>query len=90
MKRKKKAPYRSLQDWMERTRTSTTKLAEMSGLTQSHLSYILTGGRRCSIEKALKLSEITGVPVQKLVVWGRVAPQAKPEPAFKSDPVEQA
>jgi plasmid maintenance system antidote protein VapI len=86
MKRTKKRPYRSLQDWMERTRTSQTKLARLSGITQSHLSYLLTGSRRCSIQKALVLSRITGVPVEKLVKWEADDSPAKSEQTFKSDP----
>ena len=82
-RRTKRRPYRSLQDWMERTRTNQTKLAELSGMTQSHLSYILTGARRCSIQNALKLSAITGVPVEKLVEWGRTDTPSTSEQSFK-------
>lgn len=84
MKRRTKRPYKSLQDWMERTRTNQTQLAAMTGISQSHLSYILTGGKQCSLKLALLLSEVTGVPVQNLAKWKRVAPPAKSEQSFKS------
>lgn len=64
--------YASLQDWMERTGTNTTELARRAGMTKSHLSMILKGSRRCSLEKALLLSKITGVPVEKLKEWPKV------------------
>jgi transcriptional regulator with XRE-family HTH domain len=62
---------------MQRTHTNQVTLARLAGLTQSHLSYILTGGRRCSLDKALRLSAITGVPIQQLVPWN-TTPQWKP------------
>jgi plasmid maintenance system antidote protein VapI len=70
MSRKKK-PYISLQDWMERTGTTADRLAQLSGLDRTHLSKILSGSRRCSLDKALRLEELTGVPVRTLVDWSR-------------------
>jgi transcriptional regulator with XRE-family HTH domain len=64
--------YKSLQDWMERTGTNQTELARRAGLTKSHLSMILKGSRRCSLRHALTLSELTGVPVEKLTKWPKV------------------
>lgn len=85
-RRTKKRPYKSLQDWMERTGSTQTKLAERSGIAQPILSKILTGGRMCSLENALKLSEATGVPVEKIANWKRrVARPAISEQPFKSD-----
>lgn len=65
-------PYKSLQDWMERTGTNQTELGRRAGITKSHLSMILKGSRRCSLAKALVLSRITGVPVEKLAAWPKV------------------
>lgn len=54
---------------MEATGTPIGRLAEFTGIERSHLSKILTGSRRCSYEKADKLSRVTGVPVENLVKW---------------------
>ena len=64
--------YTSLQDWMERTGTTQGELARRAGIPQSQLSQLLKGSRRCSIMKALALSKVTGVPVEKLVEWPKV------------------
>lgn len=78
-----KRPYESLQDWMERTGTSQTVLSKMSGVKPPHLSKILSRSRRPSLDKALRLAHVTGVPVEKLVEWKNV-PRLKPfEYSFK-------
>lgn len=65
--------YTSLQDWMERTGTTQAELARRVQMPQSQLSQLLKGSRRCSLFKALALSKVTGVPVEKLVEWPKVA-----------------
>lgn len=65
----KRRTYPSLQAWMEGTGTNGQKLAKLAGLDPTHLSMILSGSRRCSLEKALRLHEVTGVPVENLVRW---------------------
>jgi transcriptional regulator with XRE-family HTH domain len=64
--------YTSLQDWMERTGTTQAELARRAAMPQSQLSQLLKGSRRCSIVKALALSKVTGVPVEKLVEWPKI------------------
>lgn len=65
----KKRQYSSLHEWLDRTGTPQYVLAEKAGLTQGALSSLLRGSRRCSLMKAVKLEEITGVPVKNLVEW---------------------
>jgi transcriptional regulator with XRE-family HTH domain len=72
-----KRPYTSLQDWLERTGTSQVELSKLSGIKPPHLSKILSRSRRCSLEKALRLFYVTGVPVEKLVEWKGV-PKRQP------------
>lgn len=78
----KNRTYESLQDWMERTGANQAKLLRLVNertnvnLRKEHLSKILTGSRRCSIQKALALSMITGVPVERLTRWPSVAKEA--------------
>lgn len=57
---------------MERTGTTQVELARRAGIKTPHLSMILKGSRRCSIDKALTLARVTGVPVEKLVQWPKV------------------
>lgn len=76
---KKKAPriFDSLQDWMEKTGNNQACLREMLAercgikISHAHMSAVLTGRFRCSLGKAIALSAITGVPVEKLVEWPR-------------------
>lgn len=79
-----KRPYASLQDWLERTGTPQVTLARLAKISPAYLSRILSRSRRCSVEKALKLSSVTGVPVEKLVEWGKSRPPAIPEQSFKT------
>lgn len=64
--------YTSLQDWMERTGTTQAELARRVRMPESQLSQLLKGSRRCSLMRALALSKVTGVPVEKLVEWPKV------------------
>jgi plasmid maintenance system antidote protein VapI len=80
-----KRRYRSLQDWMERTGTNQTKLAKLAGLKTPHLSKILSRSRRCSLDKALRLSRVTGVPVETLVEWGKLPEKQGSEQPVKAE-----
>jgi plasmid maintenance system antidote protein VapI len=60
---------RPLHDWMERTKTKGVTLAERVGISQPHLSKILHRKRRCTEETVLRLSEVTGVPVENILRW---------------------
>jgi transcriptional regulator with XRE-family HTH domain len=66
---KARKTYPTVQAWMEATNTTGERLAELTGIDRSHLSKLLTGSRRCSYEKAARLSDVTGVPVENLVRW---------------------
>lgn len=67
----------TIQEWMERTGTNGTQLLEMlrqrgCPMSAGHLSNILKKSRRCSLVKAVVLSEITGVPVKNMIEWPQV------------------
>lgn len=66
---KKRRQYRSLHEWLDRTGTPQYVLARLTGISEPALSMLLRGSRRCSLVKALRLSEVTGVPVENLVDW---------------------
>jgi plasmid maintenance system antidote protein VapI len=73
---KRKRTYRSLHEWLDRTGTPQYVLARRAKITDSTLSMLLRGSRRCSLDVALRLGEITGVPVEKLVEWPKFQPTA--------------
>lgn len=69
-------PAKSVAEWLERTGTNITELARMVRakglpLTLGGLSNILRRSRPCRLAVAIALSDITGVPVQQLVAWGK-------------------
>ena len=74
-----KSPYTSLVDYMERTATTSARLREQANallrgsgkMSKSLFSMILRGSRRCSVEKAWALHQVTGVPMEELTRWPR-------------------
>jgi hypothetical protein len=66
---------RSLQEWMERTGTSSRRLIELvkaqtkRDISPTMMSFILRGSRRCSRMNALALHDVTGVPIATLTQW---------------------
>jgi len=69
-------PAKSAADWMERTGTNKTQMVKRIKargiyMTCGQLSNILMRARPCRLATAIAISEITGVPVQKLVAWGK-------------------
>jgi predicted transcriptional regulator len=81
----KKREYVSLQDWLERTGTPIQTLAKLAKMDRTHLSRVLSHSRRCSLVAAMRLHEVTGVPVEKLVEWKRCDPDAQIEHSFKNE-----
>lgn len=81
----RKRPYDSLQDWLERTGTPVQTLARLAGMDRTHLSRVLTHSRRCSLDAALRLHRVTGVPVENLVEWKKSELSAQSERAFNSE-----
>lgn len=70
---------RSLQEWMDRTGTSSRGLIALvkaetgRDISPTMMSFILRGSRRCSIENALALHAVTGVPIKTLKAWPKVS-----------------
>jgi hypothetical protein len=73
-----KQPYRTLHEFMEKTGTNATWLIKMveaeTGvrLSNSLISQILRGSRRCSRWNAFALHVVTGVPMEELLKWPRI------------------
>lgn len=68
MPRKQRA-YPTVQAWMAATGTNQVTLARKLGIKQPHLSNVLSKSRRCSLYLALKLSDLTNVPIENIVGW---------------------
>lgn len=65
MKRRK--AYPTLHAYLEETGTPQFQLAKKAGITQGHLSLILSGERTPSLPLALELAKIANIPVETLV-----------------------
>lgn len=78
---KRKHEYRSLHEWLDRTGTQQQTLARLIGIADSTLSMLLRGSRRCSLPLAMRISEVTGVPVEKLVEWPKFQPRRRSDHA---------
>ena len=63
----KRRRYGSLRQFMAQTRTSQADLAGRLGVTPSAVSYYVAGLRIPKPAVALKLSRITGVPLETLL-----------------------
>lgn len=74
---------RSLQEWMERHGVHARGLRHMvkaqtgRDISDTMMSFILRGSRRCSWVNAAALSEVTGVPVKVLTQWPKVSVDAQ-------------
>lgn len=70
---------RSLQEWMDRTGASSRRLIELvktdtgRDISPTMMSFILRGSRRCSLQNALVLHAVTGVPIKVLTQWPKVS-----------------
>jgi len=70
---------RSLQEWMERNNVTSRRLLELvkaeTGhvISESMLSFILRGSRRCSRFNAFAIHMVTKVPMDALTEWPRVS-----------------
>lgn len=65
--------YRTLADYFEQTRATHESLADELGLTRPYISMIASGARQPSLNVALRIQSLTGVPVESLVSRPQVA-----------------
>jgi len=54
---------------MVATGTNQRALAAKVGCKQSHLSNVLSKSRRCSLYLALRLMQVTNVPIENIAAW---------------------
>lgn len=65
-----KPRYRDLKAYLADTDTTQEALAERLGISQAHLSMIMSGQRKPSYDLALQIENTTGVPVRAIVGAG--------------------
>jgi transcriptional regulator with XRE-family HTH domain len=64
----------TLQEWMDKRKLNDAQVAaRVDGLSRSQVSRIRRGVSRPSPETALKLSQLTKIPPQKLIFAEQVA-----------------
>lgn len=60
-------PKGEVRAWMRRTRTNQERLAEALDLSATTICLVFKGQRHLSPEKAERLADLTGIPVEKLL-----------------------
>jgi len=63
----KKIPYSSLKEYMDRNKLSRRDLAKKLMITEAYLSYYFSGKRTFGAQTALRISKITGIPLENLI-----------------------
>jgi transcriptional regulator with XRE-family HTH domain len=63
----KKNSFDSLLEYMHRKNMSRRELSKKLGITESYLSYYFSGKRKFGAQTALRISDITGIPVENLI-----------------------
>ena len=61
--------FPTVQAWMDATGTNQQQLARELGISDAHLSNVLRRSRRCSLQLAVKLSQVTNVPIETIAAW---------------------
>jgi len=72
-RRQFKRAFRTLAEWQKSTGLSQGDAAKFLGLSQPHWCNILRGNRKPSLNLAIKLSQLTNVPVEAIAETQRVA-----------------
>lgn len=58
-----KNPRMHLRAWMERQGLKHADVAQALGISQSQVSHLLRGARRPSLDLALRIYDLTGIPI---------------------------
>jgi transcriptional regulator with XRE-family HTH domain len=82
MKRRSKADYKNIRDYLEKTGKTESELARLACISQAHVNMIKNGSRRPTPEVAERLEAITGVPLRNLLF----KPEKKPRRGSRSCP----
>ena len=53
-----------LAEWIEKREYTQVKASELFGISEGYISMILSGGRVPGRDQALRIEELTGIPVR--------------------------
>lgn len=56
-------PFASLKDFFEQTQRNQADVAAEVGISESHMSNIVNGARKPSYDVAVRLAQVTNVPM---------------------------
>jgi transcriptional regulator with XRE-family HTH domain len=59
--------YKTLADYLEQTGKTQRYLATKLGITPAYVSFLVSGDRQPSLDLALRIEALTGVPLESLV-----------------------
>lgn len=66
IRRRARGPFPSLRAFFERTGVRQSDIASDAGISEAHLSNIISGKRAPSYELAIILSRLTNVPIEQV------------------------
>lgn len=66
-RRRPKRPFATLRAFFDQTGTRQSDIAADLGISEAHMSNIVSGKRRPNVQLALDLSALTNVPIDAIV-----------------------
>jgi len=58
---------KTLAEWVATCGKTQGEIASTLGISEGHLSHLIYGGRQPSLPLAVRISELTGVPIESLL-----------------------
>jgi transcriptional regulator with XRE-family HTH domain len=77
MSRTAQTTYPNLLAFLEATGTTQVELAQLLRRSQGYISRLVNGIQQPSLDEALRIAKITGIPVESLAVRPRHMPVKK-------------
>ena len=59
--------YKTIGEYLEKTKKTQAELAELLGISQAHVSEIMNAKKRPSPELAQSIEKLTGIPLRDLL-----------------------
>jgi transcriptional regulator with XRE-family HTH domain len=72
MRRIKPIAADQLREWMKRSGREKADVAASFGVTEQHVRHLLTGSRTPSLTLALRVAEVTGIPVSQWAKYDEI------------------
>jgi transcriptional regulator with XRE-family HTH domain len=68
---------RSVREFLARTDRTQASFAEELGISEAHLSQVLTGSRSPSLQLAVKIANLSGIRVEEFCATDRVVDSSR-------------